>query len=258
MKYGSVISHIETDEHPSTKERVRIYFVNLPTKKMAPMKQSLVDTDFKKWTTAELSAFIQSKKEIGNYSEMFQKHRIDGSIAHRLTDSDLKEMGVFAIGDRHRIMIALESLRTAKQQIDREKILWRGEETLYWSCCHKCFSTGCYTCPVDLEAYTLRYNYLEIRRPDQNRCGCITCCFGHSYQIDTVDLSNVRDVELEGVPPPCIQQCLCCAKEQEHVRVNLSEPPNGCELLRLEKGEGQLMSRKLKNQVEIMQVMERS
>ena len=69
---------------------------------------------------------------------------------------------------------------------------------------------------------------------------------------------NVRDVELEGVPPPCVQQCFCCAKSQEHVRVNLSEPKNGCELLRLKKGEGQDVSRKIKNQVEVMQVMERS
>ena len=225
---------------------------------MAPKKQNLVDTDFTKWTTAEVSAFIQSKKEIGNYAEMFYKHKIDGAIAHRLSDSDLKEMGVFAIGDRHRIMMALEQLKGAKEQKDREKILWKGEETLYWSSCHRCCSTCCYMCNEDLEAYTLRYNYLEIRRPDLNRCGPIKCCFGHSYQIDTIDLSNVRDVDLEGVPPPCIQQCCCCAKEQEHVRVNLLEPKNGCELMRLQKGDGQVVSRKLKNQVEIMQVMERS
>lgn len=225
---------------------------------MSKTKKSLVDTDFTKWTTAEVSAFIHSKKEIGNYAEMFQKHKIDGSIAHRLTDSDLKEMGVFAIGDRHRIMAALESLQTAKQQKDREKILWKGEETLYWTSCHRCCSTCCFMCTEDLEAYTLRSNYLEIKRPDYNKCGPWKCCFGHSYQIDTIDLSNVRDVDLEGVPPPCIQQCCCCAKEQEHVRVNLTEPKNACELMRLQKGEGQEVSRKLKNQVEVMQMMERS
>lgn len=220
--------------------------------------EHLVDTDFTTWSSLEVTAYIQSKEQIGNYAEMFQKHKIDGTIAHRLTDSDLKEMGVFAIGDRHRILSALEKLRMAKDQKDRERILWQGEEILYWSCCHKCCSTCCFMCTEDLEAYTLRANFLEIRRPDYNKCGSIKCCFGHSYQIDTVDLSNVRDVELEGVPPPCLQQCLCCAKSQEHVRVNLSEPKNGCELLRLRKGEGQDVSRKIKNQVEVMQVMERS
>ena len=150
---------------------------------------NLVDTDFTKWSSLEVTAYIQSKEKIGNYAEMFQKHKIDGTIAHNLTDSDLKEMGVVAIGDRHRILSALGDLRRAKEQIDREKILWRGDETMYWSGCHKCCSTCCYVCTEDREEYTLRSNFLEIKRPDYNKCGSIKCCFGHSYTIDTIDLS---------------------------------------------------------------------
>jgi len=220
--------------------------------------KNIVDKNFTKWSSNEIAAFIQSRENLGNYAELFQKHKIDGAVAHRLTDADLKEMGVVAVGDRHRILGALESLRHAKSQQDREKILWEGEEVLYWTCWHKCCSTCCGLCTVDKESYTLRSNFLEIKRPDYNKCGSIKCCFGHSYQIDTVDLSNVRNVELEGVPPPCIQQCFCCAKSQEHVRVNLSSPKNKRELLRLKKGVGQEVSRMIKNQVEVMQVMERS
>jgi len=83
--------------------------------------KNIVDKNFTKWSSNEIAAFIQSRENLGNYAELFQKHKIDGAVAHRLTDADLKEMGVVAVGDRHRILGALESLRHAKSQQDREK-----------------------------------------------------------------------------------------------------------------------------------------
>jgi hypothetical protein len=224
---------------------------------------NLTDKKFELWNSSEVAEFIQSKADIpDSYGELFKSHKIDGSIAHKITDNDLKDMGITAIGDRHRIITALESLKAAKEQKDREKILWEGNEVLYWSGCNKCCTTCCGICKDDPEHYTLRSNYLEIKRPDYNRCGSMKCCFGHSYQIDTIDLSNVNDVDVDGIPPPCIQQCCCGAKTHEHIHVNLSNNKNteqqGSQILKLKKPIGEEVSRKIKNQVEIMQMMERN
>ena len=150
---------------------------------------NLANKNFTKWSASEVASYLQTKEGLENYAELFQSHKIDGSVAHRLTDDDLKDMGIQAIGDRHRIISALETMKKAKDQKDRELILWQGEEVLYWSCCDGCCTTCCGLCTDDPEKYTLRSNYLEIQRPDYNRCGAMKCCFGHSYQIDSIDLS---------------------------------------------------------------------
>lgn len=103
----------------------------------------LLDENFEKWTPEELADYIQRRESIGNYAELFRDQKIDGSIAHSITDDDLKEMGVSAIGDRKRICEALESLKQAKHQKDREKVLWVGREEMYWGGCDKCWQTCC-------------------------------------------------------------------------------------------------------------------
>ena len=76
------------------------------------------------------------------------------------------------------------------------------------------------------------------------------------YHIDNVDLSNVTDADVKGVPPNCCQQC-CCGHTQEHIYVKAN---GGAEtkVLKLPKEEGAAVSRKILNQVEIMQRMERN
>jgi hypothetical protein len=73
--------------------------------------------------------------------------------------------------------------------------------------------------------------------------------------------SNVDDVDVDGVPPPCLLECFCCASSQEHVLVNVrsheTHHPEGAWVLKLHKGIGQEVKRKIQNQVEIMQQMER-
>ena len=150
-------------------------------------------TNFEAWTSDEIATYIQSKfpEEAGieQYGNLFRQHKIDGAIIHRIQEHDLKEMGVTAVGDRHRILTALDTLKEHKQQSNREQILWTGHEELYWSGWNKCCTTCGGMCKEDPEHYILRYNYLEIQRPDYNKCGALKCCFGHSYQIDTIDLS---------------------------------------------------------------------
>jgi len=216
------------------------------------MTNALVDTNFAKWSPDELAKYLESKN-LGDYTELFQKNKVDGSVVHQLTDSDLKDMGVQAFGDRQKIMTAFEQLRNAKAQQDRETVLWEGAEAQYWSCCDWCGKTKCGFRSDDPEKYTLKANHLEVNMPDLNR----GCCYGHSYKLDTHDLSNVTTVKLQTIPPPCLQ-CLCCAKHQAEIQVLLNEPPDAVVILQLREKDGQEFSRLIKNQVEVMQRMERS
>ena len=222
----------------------------------------LTDKNIESWSSNDVASYLQSKERIANYGALFESHQIDGSVAHRLTDEDLKSMGINMIGDRHRILAALEEFKKAKEQTDRERILWTGREELYWSWVDGYYQTWGGLCRGDPEEYTLRFNYLDIKRPDYNRCfGSFKCCFGHSYHIDTIDLCNVDDVDVDGVPPPFFLECCCCASPQEFVRVNVrsheTHHPEGAQILKLKKGVGQEVKRKIQNQVEIMQLMER-
>jgi len=219
--------------------------------------EGLVDKDFHKWSSVEVAAHL-GKKGLKGYTELFQQHKIDGSVFHNLTEENLKEMGIESVGDRKKVMAAIKDLRETSDQKNREKILWKGKEVKYWSFCHWARSTSCGCCTDDPEKYTLRYNYLDINRPHYNRVCGMRCCFGHSWLKMTVDLSNISNVDIKTNPPPCVEEFCCCANAQEHVIVNLEVPEKGREVLRLKKGDGEAMKRKLINQVEIMQMMERS
>jgi len=214
------------------------------------------------WSSDEVAYYLQSKEKIANYGAVFRTHGIDGSVAHRLTDKDLESMGIKMIGDRHRILEALEDLKSAKEQNDREKVVWVGQEELYWSWFDWCRRTWFGLCREDREGYTLRFNYLDIQRPKYNRCcGSFKCCFGHSYSIDTIDLCNVDDVDIYGVSPPFFLECFCCANSREYVQINTrnheTHHREDMKILKLRKGIGMEAKRKIQNQVEVMQTMER-
>jgi len=219
--------------------------------------ERLVDTNFTDWTPDKVAAYLKTK-ECGQYAELFLKHNVDGSVVHTLKDTDLKEMGIATLGDRYKVVAAINGLKEARAQKDREKILCEGTEALYFGWCDQCQKTTCFSTIMDTEKYILRYNFLEIRRPEAKRVGRWRLCFGNSYKTITVDLSNISNVELDMIPPPCFDKFICGAKGFDKVIVNLSTPQNGFEVLQLQRGEGEFMKRKLMNQVEIMQVMERS
>lgn len=220
------------------------------------MSEYLVNKNFDDWTAHELAGYINSKAGLAGYGEMFAKENITGKVAPRLSEADFKEMGVGKIGDRHALKAAIDTLAKAKNQKDREKTLWEGEEVLFFSCWDGCCSTCCGCCPQIPALYKLRYNSLEIKHRKPCMCGPCKCCFGNSYTIDNIDLSNVTDTDVEGVPPPCFQECCCGGQTQEHVHVRTDN--EGEKILKLEKGNGQKVARMIKNQVEQMQMMERS
>jgi hypothetical protein len=218
---------------------------------------AIMDVDFTEWTSGQVAEYLKTKTEIEtDLIELLQTEKVDGKVIHRLTDQDLQTMGIETVGDRHRIMAAIETLSKAKQAKDREKVLWEGQEVLYSSCLDEMCGSCCGCCPDDPETYRLLYNHLEIKAQNKKRCGPCKCCYGHSYEIDNVDLSHVKDVDLQGIPPSCCAQFFCGAKVREHVQIKVDDHPEVT--LKLYKGDGEAVSRKIRNQVEVMQMMERN
>lgn len=53
-----------------------------------------------KWSTVEVCNFISSKGFQEDVIQLFSVNRISGEVLPLLTDGDLKELGVAALGDR--------------------------------------------------------------------------------------------------------------------------------------------------------------
>jgi class 3 adenylate cyclase len=51
---------------------------------------------------------------LAKYAEVFSSNAIDLDVVRELTDADLKDLGVGAMGDRKRLLRAIASLATAK------------------------------------------------------------------------------------------------------------------------------------------------
>jgi hypothetical protein len=216
----------------------------------------LLETDFENWTVSQMSDYFRSKTtDLGDYSELFEKHKIDGKIAHRLKDGDLKEMGIDSVGDRLRIIQEIEKIQQAQVQKNREKVVWEGKEKLYFNGFEKCVSTCCGCCPDDPSTFKLTGTHLVITTVNPLRCGPFPCCYGTKYEIDHVDLSTISDADVKGVPPSCWQAC-CCGATQEHVHVKTDSGET--KILRLPMEEGSVVGRKILNQMEVAQRMERS
>ena len=50
---------------------------------------------------------------LGQYEDHFRENKIDADLLPRLTGDDLKEIGVFALGDRLRLLDAIAELAGA-------------------------------------------------------------------------------------------------------------------------------------------------
>jgi hypothetical protein len=69
------------------------------------------------------------------------------------------------------------------------------------------------------------------------------------------DLTYITDGDVKGNAPPCCQQVLCCGKGRDELLLKTSS--DGEKLLKLEKGQGDAVSRSIMNQVEEAQRIER-
>ena len=102
--------------------------------------------DFNHWTPQQFAEFLK-KAHLGDYSEVVIKHRISGRLAPLLTDQDLKDMGIFIVGDRLRIKAVIQALGRQVRYDTRTKVLWEGVEKLYFSDAEQCCCTCGGFCP---------------------------------------------------------------------------------------------------------------
>jgi len=215
-------------------------------------------SDFANWDEQALGKFFRIRG-LGAYEPLLIQHKITGRLAPLLTDEDLKEIGINIVGDRLLFKMCLKEMSRKHRFHKRIESLWEGGEKLFFSDCEKsCFTCGG-LCPVDPGHYKLTTNHLKVKRMKPVRCGPIPlCCFGVTYTSNNIDLSKVDDVDVTGIPAPCMQRMCCCARGIDKVEIESRFEKGGKIFLTLDEGQGEAVSNLILNQVEESQKMERS
>lgn len=205
------------------------------------------------WDEHRLADFFE-EAGLGTYRELIVRHRITGKIAPHLTDADLKDMRIDIVGDRCRFRQLLTSLKRKARADQRNRVMWSGREHLYFDKCEKFLNTCICLCPDDPSTYKLTNNHLKIRTVDPVRLGPMRLCCCASYKVNNIDLTQINDIDMDGVPAPFIQECCCCANGKEILEINTEE-----ETIKmiLQPGEGDRVSNLIMTQVEECQMMER-
>lgn len=214
--------------------------------------------NFAAWDAQRLGRFFRSKG-LGAYEPVLVQHKITGRLAPFLQDDDLKEMGIEVVGDRLLFRLCLKELSRRHRFHKRVEAIWHGEERLYFGWAEECCFTCAGLCPVDPSTYKLTTNHLKVKRVQPVRCGPIPlCCFGVNYTNNNIDLSKVDDVDVTGIPAPCIERVCCCASGIDKVEIESRFEKDGKVSLILVEGEGEGVANLILNQVEESQKMERS
>ena len=208
---------------------------------------------YESWNSEQLADYFENQG-LGDYREVLMYHRITGKIAPQLTDNDLKDMGIKIVGDRCRFRHQLLVLGRKARQIQRNKLIWSGKERVFFGCPEWALNTCCGLFPEDPSTYKLTNNHLKIRVVEPARCGPIRLCCCAKYSVNNIDLSQVDDVDMEGLPAPFLQQCFCCADGKEILDISTKE---GNFDIVVQRGDGDRVSTLIMNQVEESQMMER-
>jgi hypothetical protein len=216
-------------------------------------------SNYHEWDAQKLGVFFR-KKGLGDYQELLVQHKISGHLAPMLSDDDLKDMGIVIVGDRLMFKHYIKQLSRRERFHKRIASLWEGQEQVFFSSAEQsCMTLGGF-CPIDPSTYKLTTSHLRVKKVQPIRCGPIRlCCFGASYVSNNIDLSKVDDVDVMGVPAPCVLRVCCCASGKDLVEVESRfEKNNGKVFLQLPEGHGEAVANLILNQVEESQKMERT
>jgi hypothetical protein len=223
-------------------------------------------SNYHEWDAQRLGVFFR-KKGLGDYQDLLVQHKITGHLAPLLSDSDLKDMGIVIVGDRLRFRHVIQQLSRRQRFHTRIASLWEGREQVFFAPAEENSLTLCGFCPMDPSTYKLTTSHLLVKKVQPIRCGPVrlTCCFGASY------VSNNIDVDVLGIPAPCVLRVCCCASgkdlvevesrfvEKNHHHNNSSNAggAGGKVFLQLPEGHGEAVANLILNQVEESQKMER-
>ena len=70
------------------------------------------------WSVAEVSEFLAANDFEDEVIELFRRNKIRGKVLKLLTDNDLQEMGLTAIGDRRLLSHLLQQVATIHVQFN--------------------------------------------------------------------------------------------------------------------------------------------
>lgn len=208
---------------------------------------------YENWQPQQLAEYL-SKVGLGDYYETIIKHKITGKLAIHLKDEDIKDMGITIVGDRLQFRQVIQSLSKKARSVERTKVIWEGKEVLYHGCFDRMMGTCCGCFPDDPSTYKLTTNHLKVKVVQPGRCGPVKVCCWHSYKVNNIDLTNVTDVDVQGQPPPCMEEVCCCASGRDMIGVTYVD---GTLIIPLKKGVGESVSTLILNQIEEAQLMER-
>ena len=135
------------------------------------------------------------------------------------------------------------------------KLLWEAKEVLWFNSFEGCVNTCCHLCPEDPSTYKLTNNHLKIKTVKPLRIGPIRLCCCKEYSVNNIDLTNIDDVDMDGIPAPFLLQCLCCASGKEVIEIEAGA--EGTLKIITAEGEGDAISGLIMNQVEESQQIER-
>lgn len=209
---------------------------------------------YESWSPDDVADYFESEGLV-DYREVLIHHKIAGNIAPQLTDADLKDMGIEVVGDRCRFRHVIKTMNRRARHVQRNKVMWEGKEQLWFDQCEGCVNTCCGILPEDPSTYKLTNNHLKIRTVDPMRCGPVRLCCCNNYKTNNIDLSQVQDVDMNGIPPPFCQQILCCASGKEIIDVDIAD--QGSVYLTVAEGAGEAIVNLILNQVEESQLIER-
>jgi len=220
---------------------------------------ALAKKNLNEWSVNDLSNHLK-EKGLGEYGEVFIKNKIDGHVADEMTEDNLKEIGISMVGDRLKIMKILQTVKLAKTTQNFNEVLWEGKEDEFSCAAQMCVSTCCGLCPSHPDKYKLMRNQLKITTTKKTCCGPIRCelCCPADYDEDNVDLSNVNDVDTKGVAPGCCARVLCCAQVKEHIMIKVTNDATKTLYLSKSLAANKGVADIIRNQVEMMQRMERN
>ena len=215
--------------------------------------------EFEGWSAETVADYV-ARQGLGQYRQSIITHRITGELVPFLNENHMAEMGVKCIGDRLRFGLIVERLKRKSLIGAKAKILWQGEEKVFYSIASASICTLCGCCPIDPSIYKLQQNHLKIKKVNPFRCfGVRCCCCGSEYVMNNVDLSHVQDIDINGVPAPCFERIFFCAEGKDIVNIEIRSFGEGASYdhkLVLPEREGEYVASLIMNGVEA-QNMER-